>query len=68
MATPVAMPPAEAAKERAIISELTSLEITPVFFDKIASDYSGIEQMLFGWVEEGDLKERPAPFETAFEV
>lgn len=60
--------PAEAARERALISELTALEITPVFYDKTASDYRGIEQMLFSWVAEGDLKERPAPFDTGFDV
>jgi hypothetical protein len=63
---PVTSPPAEAARERAVLNEFTALEITPVFFDKAASDYSGIEQVLSNWVEEGDLKERSAPFDTGF--
>jgi hypothetical protein len=55
------------AREAAFISEVQALDITPIYYDNSAADYSGIEELLYSWINESSLKDRPAPFKTGFE-
>lgn len=50
------------------ITMIRSLDIVPVFYDRRASDFRGLEELLFGWVERGELRNRPAPFSTGFDL
>ena len=55
------------ALEDSRISSLRSLEIEPLFYCKKADDYRGLEELLYRWVEEGDIRNRLAPFKTGFD-
>lgn len=60
--------PEEKAKEAAFISDVQSLDITPVYYDNSAGDHRGIEELLSSWISESNLKDRPAPFKTGFDT
>ncbi len=66
--TPIGTSPEQHAQENAAISAIRSLEITPILYDRKKSDYRGLEELLFSWIREGDLKNRPAPFKTGFDL
>jgi hypothetical protein len=66
--TPVGASPEQRAQEDATISAIRSLETTLVLYDRKKSDYRGLEELLFSWIEEGDLKNRPAPFKAGFDL
>jgi len=65
---PVGKTPEERETEYAGISRIRSLEVTPVFYDRGGSDYRGLEELLYSWIQEGELKDRPAPFSTGFDL
>jgi hypothetical protein len=47
---------------------LNIMEITPVFYDPIDPNYSGLDKLLYELVERGDEKKRPSPFKTGFQT
>ena len=49
------------------ISEIKSLAIKPVLYTKRANDYRGLEELLFSWVEKGDIINRSPPFKYGFD-
>ncbi|MBZ5562425.1 MAG: SIR2 family protein [Acidobacteriia bacterium] len=58
----------ERALAEAAIDGFRSLEVTPVLYDKKGDDFRGLEEVLLQWIEEGDLKERPSPFASGFDI
>jgi len=44
------------------IEGFRALDITPIIYDPEEADHRGLERILYGWVERGDLLKRPAPF------
>jgi len=59
--------PDERVREETVISTIRSLEVTPVLYDPRQPDHRGLDALLHSWVQEGDLKNRSAPFRTGFE-
>lgn len=49
------------------LSLIQSLDIEPLVYQKKADDYRGLEEILFGWVQEGDIRNRPPPFKSGFD-
>lgn len=49
------------------ISEIKSLDIELHPYKRKADDYRGLEKLLYSWVQEGDIRNRPAPFKTGFD-
>lgn len=58
----------ESEIEKRTISETLSLDVTPIIYDKKMSDYRGLEEFLFNWTQEGDIKSRPPPFKTGWDL
>lgn len=59
--------PVERAKQEAHINEVKSLDISPVYYDGSLENHLGLEELLATWLNESDLKDRPAPFKTGFD-
>ena len=57
----------ELVRDETIISTIQDLEVTPVLYVPREIDHRGLDALLHGWVQEGDLKNRSAPFRTGFE-
>jgi hypothetical protein len=60
--------PVEKARQVAFINEVKSLDILPVYYDGSLDNHVGLEELLLTWLNESDLKDRPAPFKTGFDV
>lgn len=50
------------------IEEFRALEVTPVIYDPENNDHRGLERILYEWVGEGDLLNRPPAFKTGFDL
>jgi hypothetical protein len=64
---PDASDPGERAKQDAEVAELYALGLEPVFFRKEDNYWKGLDRTLLSWVEEGDAKNRPAPYKSGFD-
>ena len=50
------------------IKNFQSLGIDPIIYDYKGEDYRGIEEILYSWVEQSEIKNRPAPFKSGFDL
>jgi hypothetical protein len=57
---------AELARHAKSVEDLLALGIIPVQYAKKGDDFRGLEEVLAGWIDLGELQERPAPFATGF--
>ncbi len=51
-----------------MIALFSALEIEPIIFDPKGDDFRGLEEILRGCVEHSDMKKRPAPFKSGFDI
>lgn len=65
--TPVAVDPAKRARDLDRIDRLAGLQIGTVLYEP-GIEHEGLEELLYTWVEQGDLAHRAPPFPTAFDA
>lgn len=64
---PDASDPGERTKQDTEVAELYALGLEPVFFRKEDDYWKGLDRTLLTWVEEGEAKNRPAPYKSGFD-
>ncbi|HEU4714370.1 MAG TPA: SIR2 family protein [Pyrinomonadaceae bacterium] len=55
------------AREAAFITGIKALDITPVYYDNSTEDHVGIEELLYKWIADSELPDRPALLKTGFD-
>jgi hypothetical protein len=53
-------------KWKSEIEGFIALELAPVIYHRRGADYHGLEEILYSWIKEGDLKNRSPKFDTGF--
>lgn len=65
--TPATVDPVQRARDLERIDRLAGLQVGTVTYEH-GFEHRGLEELLYAWVEQGDLAHRAPPFPTAFDV